>query len=73
MDEDLDHGAIIMQKAVEVADDDTAESLAAKILEQEHALYIKSLKLIVEGKVLIENRKVLIESALTESTFINKL
>ncbi len=73
VDEDLDHGAIIMQKAVEVADDDTAESLAAKILEQEHALYIKSLKLIVEGKVLIENRKVLIESALTESTFINKL
>ncbi|MCY7374729.1 MAG: phosphoribosylglycinamide formyltransferase [Pyrinomonadaceae bacterium] len=58
VDEDLDHGAIIMQQAVEVADDDTAESLAAKILEQEHALYIAAIKLIVEGEIEIKGRKV---------------
>ena len=73
VDEDLDHGAIIAQKTVEIADDETAESLSAKILELEHALYIKSLKLIVERKVRIENRKVLIESVLTEPPFFHKL
>ena len=73
VDEDLDHGAIILQKSVEVADDDTAETLAAKILEHEHALYIEAIKVIAEGKILINGRKVLIESALTDSSFINKL
>ena len=73
VDEDLDHGAIIAQKTVEIADGETAESLSAKILELEHALYIKSLKLIVERKVRIENRKVLIESVLTEPPFFHKL
>ena len=38
VDEDLDHGAIILQKAVEVADDDTAESLSKRILEHELSL-----------------------------------
>ena len=58
VDEDLDHGAIILQRAVEVADDDTAESLSAKILEQEHALYIEAIKLIVNGKIEISGRRV---------------
>ena len=58
VDEDLDHGAIILQKAVEVLDSDTAESLSAKILEQEHALYIEAIKLIVSGKFEITGRKV---------------
>jgi phosphoribosylglycinamide formyltransferase-1 len=57
VDEDLDHGAIILQKAVEVSDADTAESLAAKILEHEHALYIEALKRIAEGKVKISGRR----------------
>ncbi|MGI8468759.1 MAG: phosphoribosylglycinamide formyltransferase [Pyrinomonadaceae bacterium] len=65
VDEDLDGGAIILQKAVEVADDDTAESLAAKILEHEHALYVEAIKRIAEGKIQIKGRKVLDESALT--------
>ena len=59
VDEDLDHGAIILQKAVEIADNDTAETLAAKILEHEHALYIEALKRIVAGNFIISGRKVI--------------
>lgn len=58
VDEDLDHGAIILQKAVEVADTDTAETLSAKILEHEHALYTEAVKRIAEGKVEIRGRRV---------------
>jgi len=58
VDEDLDHGAIVLQKAIEVADTDTAESLSAKILEHEHALYVDALKRIVEGHYEIIERRV---------------
>lgn len=51
VDESLDGGAIISQKAVEVLDNDTAESLSARILEHEHALYVEAIKKIVEGKI----------------------
>lgn len=65
VDEALDHGAIILQKTVEVADGDTAESLSAKILKYEHALYVEAVKLFVEKRIQIKNRRVIIESALT--------
>ena len=58
VDEHLDHGAIILQKAVEVAGADTAESLSAKILEHEHRLYVEALKLIAEAKIEVVGRKV---------------
>lgn len=58
VDEHLDHGAIILQKAVEVSDSDTAETLSAKILAYEHALYIEALKKIVQGDYEIIGRKV---------------
>jgi phosphoribosylglycinamide formyltransferase-1 len=58
VDEDLDHGAIILQKAVEVLDDDTAETLSARILEHEHALYVEAIKRIVEEKIEVNGRKV---------------
>ena len=58
VDEDLDHGAIILQKAVEVADDDTAESLSAKILGLEHALYTEALRRFVKGNYKIIGRRV---------------
>lgn len=61
VDEALDHGAIIAQKTVEVADDDTAESLAAKILEHEHALYVEALKRVVQEKYRIVGRRVVFE------------
>lgn len=60
VDEDLDHGAIILQKAVEVSDKDTTETLSAKILEHEHALYVEALKLIAEEKIQIIGRKVVL-------------
>ena len=65
VDEDLDHGAIIAQRVVEVRDDDTAETLSARILEQEHALYIEALKNIAEGRIQIRGRIVLRQSSLT--------
>ncbi|CAN5550978.1 phosphoribosylglycinamide formyltransferase [soil metagenome] len=58
VDENLDHGAIILQKAVEVADNDTAETLSAKILEHEHALYVEAIAKIAEGNYEIVGRKV---------------
>ena len=59
VDEALDHGAIITQKAVAIADDDTAETLAAKILKEEHALYIEAIKKIAGGEIEIDGRKVI--------------
>jgi phosphoribosylglycinamide formyltransferase-1 len=50
VDEDLDSGPIIVQRAVEVADDDTPERLAGRILEQEHIAYTEALRrLLTEG------------------------
>jgi len=59
VDEDLDHGAIIGQKTVEVFDDDTTESLAARILEHEHALYVEGLTRIVKRNFEIVGRKII--------------
>ena len=50
VDEHLDSGAINMQKAVEVMDDDTVETLTARILEQEHLLYVAAVRQIAKGK-----------------------
>ena len=58
VDEHLDHGAIILQKAVEVKDEDTAEMLSGRILEREHELYIEAVKIIAEGNYEIVGRKV---------------
>jgi phosphoribosylglycinamide formyltransferase-1 len=52
-----------MQKAVSVQERDDVDSLSARILEQEHALYVQALKLISEGRVRIEGRRVQIEEA----------
>ena len=59
VDEGTDSGPIIMQAAVEVKDDDTEESLAARVLEQEHIIYPKAIQLYVEGKLKIDGRKVI--------------
>ncbi len=58
VDEFLDSGPIVLQSAVPVLDQDTVESLSARILSQEHIIYPKALQWIVEGRVLIEGRKV---------------
>ena len=58
VDEGTDTGPIILQAAVEVLDNDTEETLAARVLEQEHKIYPEAIKLFVEGKLKIEGRKV---------------
>ena len=59
VDESLDNGAIILQRAVAVKDDDTYETLSVRILEQEHALYVEAIKLIVDRKYKIVERRVI--------------
>ncbi|HEY6230518.1 MAG TPA: phosphoribosylglycinamide formyltransferase [Pyrinomonadaceae bacterium] len=59
VDETLDGGPIIAQRAVPVLDDDTEETLAARILEQEHQLYAEALALVVSGNFKIAGRRVL--------------
>ena len=58
VDEGTDSGPIILQAAVEVREDDTEESLSARILEQEHIIYPQAIKLFVEGKLKIVGRQV---------------
>jgi len=57
VDEELDHGPIIVQKAVSVLDSDDEHALAARILEQEHIAYSEAIKIVLEGKFEIAGRK----------------
>jgi len=58
VDEKTDHGPIIRQAAVEVREDDTVETLKARILEQEHRIYPEAIELIAQGKLTLEGRRV---------------
>ncbi|HEX6177920.1 MAG TPA: phosphoribosylglycinamide formyltransferase [Thermoanaerobaculia bacterium] len=58
VDEGLDAGPIIVQRAVPVLDDDTPDTLSARILEQEHEAYVEALRLLAEGDYRIEGRRV---------------
>ncbi len=58
VDDTLDGGPIILQRCVEVAEDDTSKTLADRILEQEHKIYPEAVKLFVENRLRIEGRKV---------------
>lgn len=60
VDGGMDSGAIILQKVVEVYDDDTEETLSERILKQEHIAYSEAVSLITSGKVILEGRKVTI-------------
>ncbi len=57
---DLDAGPILAQAAVPVLADDTAETLAARVLEQEHRIYPLALRLVAEGRVRVENGRAII-------------
>jgi phosphoribosylglycinamide formyltransferase-1 len=57
VDEQLDGGPIILQRAVPVEEDDTVETLAARILLQEHQALPDAIRLIAEGRVHIEGRR----------------
>ena len=58
VDDEVDHGPIVLQAAVPVLDDDTVETLSARILEREHAIYPEALGLLASGRVKLEGRKV---------------
>lgn len=62
VDEGMDTGPIILQAVVPVHDDDTADTLAARILEQEHRIYPEAINLYCTGKLVVEGRKVRIQS-----------
>ena len=57
VDEELDHGAIVVQKAIPVLDTDDEHSLAARILEQEHVAYSEAINIVLEGKYRVVGRR----------------
>ncbi len=59
VDAGLDSGPIVAQRAVPVADDDTVESLSARILEAEHVVYPQAVARLVEGAWRVEGRRVI--------------
>jgi len=58
VDENLDAGPILAQAVVPVRDDDTDETLSARILVEEHRIYAEAVRLILSGKYRIEGRRV---------------
>ena len=59
VDEELDHGAIIVQKAVAVLPNDDEHTLAARILEQEHMAYSEAIRIVLEGNYKIIGRRLI--------------
>jgi phosphoribosylglycinamide formyltransferase 1 len=64
VDEELDHGAIILQKAVHVMDGDDEHTLAARILEQEHLAYTEAIKIFLAGHFEIRGRRLVHKASL---------
>jgi len=64
VDEELDHGPIIVQKSVEVMEGDDEHSLAARILEQEHIAYSEAIKIVLAGEFEIKGRRLIRKSSL---------
>ena len=61
VDEELDHGVIVLQRTVAVAESDTADSLAARILVEEHIAYTEAIARVVSGRYAIANRRYLLK------------
>ena len=66
VNEECDEGPIIIQAVVPVFPDDTEESLAARILEQEHRIYPRAIQLYSQGRLRIEGRRVFIDGLARE-------
>jgi len=69
VDEQLDHGAIIVQKAVPVYDSDDEHTLADRILEQEHIAYSEAIRIVLEGNYEIAGRRVVRRTVLREVAY----
>jgi phosphoribosylglycinamide formyltransferase-1 len=61
VDENLDAGPIVVQTAVPVLNDDNADTLSARILEQEHRIYTEAINIVLSGKYHIEGRRVVLD------------
>lgn len=64
---EMDSGPIIAQAAVPVADDDTPDTLAARILSAEHKLYPHALRLVASGNARLEGRRVVVGGAVNQT------
>jgi len=62
VDKGVDTGPIILQAPVPVRDDDTVETLSARLLREEHRLYPEAVRLFTEGKLVVKDRRVLVAS-----------
>ena len=62
VDEGVDTGPIVCQAVVPVLDDDTVESLSARILKEEHRIYSEAIRLMVEDRVRVEGRRVVLRA-----------
>jgi phosphoribosylglycinamide formyltransferase 1 len=62
VDEELDHGPIILQKSVPVLDGDSERTLAARILEQEHIAYSEAINIVLEGKFTTTGRRLVVKT-----------
>lgn len=58
VDDGIDSGPVILQKPVQVMEEDNEETLSARILEQEHQLYPEAVRLFGEGKISVKGRRV---------------
>jgi phosphoribosylglycinamide formyltransferase-1 len=63
VDEELDHGPIILQRTVPVLDTDDEHSLSARILEQEHIAYSEAIKMVLDGQFEVEGRRLVARAA----------
>jgi phosphoribosylglycinamide formyltransferase-1 len=62
VDDGVDTGPIVLQGTVPVREDDTAETLAARVLQEEHRLYPEAIRLFAEGRLTIDGRRVRIRA-----------
>jgi phosphoribosylglycinamide formyltransferase-1 len=60
VDENLDAGPILLQAVVPIEDQDTPQSLAARILREEHRIYTEAVNIVLEGRYRIDGRRVLL-------------
>jgi phosphoribosylglycinamide formyltransferase-1 len=60
--EQLDGGPIVVQRAVQVFDDDTEDTVAARILVEEHRAYPEAVNLVLSGRWRVEGRRVVTEA-----------
>ncbi len=71
VDEGVDTGPIIIQAVVPVWDDDTEDTLAARILEEEHRIYPQAIRLYAEGRLSVKGRRVTVAGGKGESSALH--